>query len=38
MDFNKLLQDLHGWPAAAVLIVVIICITVLIIGFFGGFS
>lgn len=35
MDFNKLLTGLSGWPAAAVLIVVIICVTAVLIAFFG---
>ncbi len=31
MDFNRLLDGLHGWPAAAVLIVVILAVAAIII-------
>jgi len=33
MDFNRLLDGLHGWPAATVLIVVILAVTAVIVAF-----
>lgn len=31
MDFNKLLDGLHGWPAAAVLIAIVFAIAAIVI-------
>ncbi|SIE00619.1 Uncharacterised protein [Mycobacteroides abscessus subsp. abscessus] len=31
MDFNTPLQSLHGWPAAAVLIVIVVAISAVLI-------
>ncbi|SHY94128.1 Uncharacterised protein [Mycobacteroides abscessus subsp. abscessus] len=31
MDFNTPLQSLNGWPAAVVLVVVVLCVTAVII-------
>jgi len=34
MDFNQLLSGLSGWPAAAVLITIIIAIAAVLIAYF----